>query len=91
MLYVHGGGWRSGDKADAHTERLAPLAAYGVTVASVDYRLVPGAAFPDQVHDLKRAVRWLRSQDCFQHPNTERAQWGWRADGKPEAPREVKG
>jgi acetyl esterase/lipase len=62
VLYVHGGGWRSGDKADAHTERLAPLAAYGVTVASVDYRLVPGAAFPDQVPDLKGAVRWLRSQ-----------------------------
>jgi len=62
VLYVHGGGWRSGDKADAHNEPLAPLAAYGVTVASVDYRLVPGAAFPDQVHDLKGAVRWLRSQ-----------------------------
>jgi acetyl esterase/lipase len=32
-----------------------------VTVASVDYRLVPGATFPDQVHDLKGAVRWLRA------------------------------
>jgi acetyl esterase/lipase len=61
VLYVHGGGWRSGDKADAGAERLAPLAAYGVTVASVDYRLVPGATFPDQLHDLKGAVRWLRA------------------------------
>lgn len=61
VLYVHGGGWRSGDKADAGAERLAPLAAHGVTVASVDYRLVPGAAFPDQLHDLKGAVRWLRA------------------------------
>jgi len=61
VLYVHGGGWRSGDRADAGTERLLPLAAYGVTVASVDYRLVPGATFPDQVHDLKGAVRWLRA------------------------------
>jgi acetyl esterase/lipase len=61
VLYVHGGGWRSGDKADAGAERLSPLAAYGVTVASVDYRLVPGATFPDQVHDLKGAVRWLRA------------------------------
>ena len=61
VIYVHGGGWRSGDKADAGTERLGPLAAYGVTVASVDYRLVPGATFPDQVHDLKGAVRWLRA------------------------------
>ncbi len=27
-------------------------------------------------------IRWIRSQDCFLHPNTERVQWGWRADGK---------
>ncbi|WP_069463582.1 alpha/beta hydrolase, partial [Actinacidiphila rubida] len=26
-----------------------------------DYRLVPDARFPDQVHDLKGAVRWLRA------------------------------
>lgn len=61
VLYVHGGGWRSGDKADGATERLAPLAAHGVTVASVNYRLVPGASFPDQVHDLKGALRWVRA------------------------------
>jgi acetyl esterase/lipase len=61
VLYVHGGGWRSGDKADARAERLAPLAAWGVTVASADYRLVPDAAFPDPLHDLKGAVRWLRA------------------------------
>jgi acetyl esterase/lipase len=61
VLYVHGGGWRSGDKTDAGAERLAPLAACGITVASVNYRLVPGAVFPDQLHDLKGAVRWLRT------------------------------
>jgi acetyl esterase/lipase len=61
VIYAHGGGWRSGDKADGAAERLAPLAAYGVTVASVNYRLLPGAAFPDQLHDLKGAVRWLRA------------------------------
>jgi acetyl esterase/lipase len=61
VLYVHGGGWRSGDKAESGAERLAALAAYGVTVASVNYRLVPGATFPDQLHDLKGAVRWLRA------------------------------
>lgn len=61
VVYVHGGGWRGGDKADDGAERLAPLAAHGVTVASVNYRLAPGAAFPDQLHDLKGAVRWLRA------------------------------
>jgi acetyl esterase/lipase len=65
VLYVHGGGWRSGSRADGAEERLAPMAAHGVTVASVDYRLAPAAAFPDQLHDLKGAVRWLRK-----HANT---------------------
>lgn len=61
VVYVHGGGWRSGDKADGGAERLGPMAAHGVTVASVNYRLVPGATFPDQLHDVKGAVRWLRA------------------------------
>jgi acetyl esterase/lipase len=61
VIYVHGGGWRSGDKSDEAATRLAPLAAYGVTVASVEYRLLPGANFPDQIHDLKGAVRWIRA------------------------------
>src|SRR4051812_33749790 len=61
VVYVHGGGWRSGDKADDGPRRLAPLTAYGVTVASVDYRLVPSAVLPEQLWDLKGAVRWLRA------------------------------
>jgi acetyl esterase/lipase len=59
-IYVHGGGWRSGDKTGDGARRLAPFAAYGVTVASVDYRLAPRATFPDQLYDIKAAVRWLR-------------------------------
>jgi acetyl esterase/lipase len=77
VLYVHGGGWRSGDKADGATERLAALAAYGVTVASTEYRLVPGATFPDQVHDVKGAVRWLRAHGPRLGLHTERIGiWG---------------
>jgi acetyl esterase/lipase len=77
VLYVHGGGWRSGDKADGASERLAALAAYGVTVASADYRLVPGATFPDQVHDVKGAVRWLRAHGTRLGLSTDRIGiWG---------------
>jgi acetyl esterase/lipase len=77
VLYVHGGGWRSGDKADGGAERLAPLAAHGVTVVSVDYRLAPAATFPDQVHDLKGAVRWLRARGPSLGLPTERLGiWG---------------
>src|SRR4051812_36180321 len=77
VLYVHGGGWRSGDRADAGATRLAPLAARGVTVASVDYRLVPDATFPDQLHDLKGAVRWLRAHGTSLGVRTDRLGiWG---------------
>ena len=32
-----------------------------MTVVSIDYRLAPHAVFPQQLHDLKGAVRWLRA------------------------------
>ncbi|GAA3433594.1 alpha/beta hydrolase [Kutzneria kofuensis] len=61
VLYIHGGGWQHGDKADDAANRLAPMAALGVNVASVNYRLAPGTTFPGPVHDVKGAVRWLRA------------------------------
>ncbi|RIQ11092.1 alpha/beta hydrolase [Jiangella rhizosphaerae] len=77
VLYVHGGGWRHGDKAEDGPRRLLPLAERGVTVASADYRLLPDAVFPDQVHDLKAAVRWLRAHGADLELATERIGiWG---------------
>lgn len=61
VLYAHGGGWTRGDRRGDSETRMAPLAAYGVTVVSVGYRLAPDAVFPQQLHDLKAAVRWLRA------------------------------
>ncbi len=76
-IYVHGGGWRSGDKADDGTRRLAPLSACGVTVISVNYRLAPRTHFPGQLHDLKAAVRWLRGNGARLGLPTERIGiWG---------------
>jgi acetyl esterase/lipase len=77
VLYVHGGGWRRGDRAEAGVQRLAPLAARGVTVVSVDYQLVPAATFPDQIHDLKGAVRWVRANGPRLELRTDRlGVWG---------------
>lgn len=60
VIYVHAGGWRSGDKRDETAERIAPLARYGVTVAAVNYRLVPAATSRGQLHDLKGRRPFLR-------------------------------
>jgi acetyl esterase/lipase len=35
--------------------------AQGFAVASANYRLVPTATWPAQIHDVKAAVRWLRA------------------------------
>lgn len=61
VVYVHGGGWTWGDRRTDGATRLAPLASYGVTVVSIDYRLAPHTVFPQQLHDVKGAVRWLRA------------------------------
>jgi acetyl esterase/lipase len=61
LLYLHGGAWAVGDKSDMAVERLMPLVAHGFAVASANYRLVPSATYPAQIHDVKAAVRWLRA------------------------------
>ena len=58
IVWVHGGAWRSGSKAEMP---LGKLVDEGYAIASVDYRLSPQATFPAQIHDLKAAIRFLRA------------------------------
>jgi acetyl esterase/lipase len=77
VVYAHGGGWTRGDRGTDGPTRLAPLAGYGVTVVSVEYRLAPQAVFPQQLHDLKGAVRWLRTNGSRMALPTQRIGiWG---------------
>jgi acetyl esterase/lipase len=59
IVYVHGGAWRSGSKANPP---ILTLMEYGFAVASVDYRLSTQAVFPAQIHDIKAAIRFLRAK-----------------------------
>lgn len=59
IVYVHGGAWRAGSKADVP---IAGLVDRGFAIASVDYRLSTQARFPAQIYDLKAAIRFLRAQ-----------------------------
>lgn len=61
VVYIHGGAWAMGDKADRAETRAEALARAGIAVASVNYRLSDIAPFPAQLHDVKGAVRWLRA------------------------------
>ncbi len=58
VVWVHGGGWRSGSKDSC---RAAFLSGRGFAVASLNYRLVDAGPFPAQIEDCRAAIRWLRA------------------------------
>jgi len=59
LLYIHGGGWRAGDK-DAVLLNLLPYLEMGFAVVNVEYRMTPVALVPAAVEDCRCALRWVR-------------------------------
>ncbi len=60
IVWIHGGGWKGGDKRfGGGAIQLRALSA-GFAVASLNYRLSGEASHPAQIHDVKTAIRWLR-------------------------------
>jgi arylsulfatase len=58
VLWIHGGGWKSGTKENCP---LVWLAAEGHAVVSLNYRLSWLARWPAQLDDARQALRWLRT------------------------------
>lgn len=77
MVFIHGGGWTSGDKsyraggADIYANIGRFYAARGIGVAVISYRLQPAVAWTDQLSDVAHAVAWV-------HANV--ARWGGDPD-----------
>ena len=60
IMQIHGGAWIVGDKREQGIVLCMHLAANGWVAFNVNYRLSPGATFPDHLVDLKRALAWIR-------------------------------
>jgi acetyl esterase/lipase len=67
VIYVHGGGWHSGDKAEVHNKPKA-LTDRGFVLASINYRLwtppwsksFPGTVtLKNQAQDIAKAIHWM--------------------------------
>jgi acetyl esterase/lipase len=71
VLVIHGGAWRAGNKADMRPI-LSELAGRGYVAVSPEYRFCPKETFPAQVHDVKAAVRWLKSNAAKYHVDAGR-------------------
>jgi triacylglycerol lipase len=60
MIFVHGGGFTRGDKAQVDN-MLVWAVDHGMVGVDVDYRLAPKNPWPAGVEDLKAAVAWTRA------------------------------
>ncbi|MBI9056542.1 MAG: alpha/beta hydrolase [Labilibaculum sp.] len=58
LLFMHGGGWLSGDKA-ASTIDLMPYAARKWAIVNINYRLGDIAKAPASVIDARKALEWI--------------------------------
>jgi acetyl esterase/lipase len=84
-VYVHGGDWVSGDENTGGfiINGIGPaLLDHGFVVVSLDYRLGPRAHWPDQIVDVKCAIRYLRANAAQFHIDpAEIGAWGQSAGG----------
>jgi acetyl esterase/lipase len=65
VLFIHGGGFVGGDKAEYRSASVsADLARAGYVVVSCNYRLGPmtqAGVWPQNIADCRNTVRWVRS------------------------------
>jgi acetyl esterase/lipase len=60
LVYLHGGGFRSGRKSREALPLLYRLASQGWVCISANYRLGPAVRFPEHQIDAKRVLAWVR-------------------------------
>lgn len=61
-IYIHGGGFKAGSKEKLNAAERDALLDAGISVASINYRLITTDPLPTAHHDAKRAVQFIRSK-----------------------------
>ena len=60
ILFIHGGGWREGDRSQLRGYAIL-LARLGFVTLCTSYRLSTEAVWPAQIRDINCALRYLRT------------------------------
>ncbi|NWK73661.1 alpha/beta hydrolase [Acinetobacter sp. SwsAc6] len=70
IVWIHGGGWISGDKEHArgYFKRLADA---GYNVVSVQYQFAPEAIYPTQLHQINQAIAYIQKHATQYHLNAQ--------------------
>lgn len=59
IFFLHGGGWQSGSRGDGQVKPFLHGINRGYAVISCDYRLLPLVCYPDNLYDVKAALRYI--------------------------------
>jgi len=62
FVWIHGGGFRGGDKSSIPAELLRLCLETGISCAAINYRLTDAAPHPAQMLDSARAIQFLRTK-----------------------------
>ncbi|QEG40882.1 alpha/beta hydrolase [Roseimaritima ulvae] len=60
VIYIHGGGFRGGDKSSANPGHVQAFLDAGVSFAAMNYRLSDSGPYPIMMHDAARGLQTLR-------------------------------
>jgi arylformamidase len=71
VVWIHGGGWRRGDRADMQKKPQA-FVDKGFVLVSISYRFVPNVTVKEIAEDVAKAIRWTHdhAKDYGGDPNT---------------------
>jgi acetyl esterase/lipase len=58
VVWVHGGGWQTGDKAEVHQQPQS-FVGKGFVFVSANYRLIPDATIQQMAGDVAKAIHWV--------------------------------
>ncbi|SKA90612.1 Acetyl esterase/lipase [Prosthecobacter debontii] len=82
VVFIHGGGWRNGDKATGANNVGRYVTSGEYAGVSIGYRLTGEARWPAQIHDCKAAIRWIKAHAQEYNLNPEKiGVWGSSAGG----------
>lgn len=71
LVYIHGGGWTSGDKKQSPPAFL-PFLDKGISYAAINYRHTGEYPLPAPVHDAARAIQFIKSKATEWNINPQR-------------------
>jgi len=72
IIWVHGGGWYTGDRSDRWLSCGLRFVQHGFALVSIGYRLADEAVFPQPVEDVAKGIEYIESYGAEYGLNTQR-------------------